>query len=405
MSKKNFRPTADSVFGNTDPSSSWNITDSQIYGGEIFEQLAQVDAQVTRVHKISIFDILPDPTQPRRAVPSAVRAHWNGTAQGVAQLFQKWWEGIEIERRGAFNIGAYLMEDEHIREADSHIKAGVLEESLMTLITLAVSIRRDGLTNPITVAPYEGKYRLETGERRWLAYHLLYGWFNGSNGAPDERDQWEKIPSREVEAVNVWRQASENSARANLNTISRARQFALLMMNLYAGQREFKPMSAFTHERQFYAQVHDLNTPAGKSALLLNAMGVKHRSSLARLRAMFDLPDEIWQAGDDQNWTEEWLYDMARLEKEKALMRMQQLVENTSHVQSKEEEEEALKTEMDLEGERYNPGTTRHFSRLLRLIDKCERGKYRANTEALKGIRELQTWLNDQEGRIKKFLD
>ncbi len=411
MSKKNFRQSVDNVFNTGTPANnSWDATDSQIYGGsEIFEQLGKVDAQVTRIQKLSIFSIVPDPTQPRRAVPSSIRKYWDGTPKGVPILFQKWWEAIQNERGGIFELGAYLEENERVREVDETIKPGVLEESLMTLIALAVSIRRDGLTNPITVAPIGGQYRLETGERRWLAYHLLYAWFDGTNGKPNERSLWENIPSREVEAVNVWRQASENSARANLNTISRARQFALLMMNLYAGQRQFFPLNSFPHERQFYAQARELNTPAGKSEILLNAMGVKHRSSLARLRAMFDLPDEVWQVGDDENWSEEWLYGMARLEQDKALARMEQLRENTALARQSGgddvDEEASLKHAMDLESDPNLPGTKRHFARLTRLLDNAGKGKYKTNNEALKAVRDLQMWLNEQEAKLKKFMD
>jgi hypothetical protein len=408
MGKKNFRQSADNVFNTTEPSSSsWDATDNQIYGGsEIFEQLGKVDAQVSRVQKLSIFTIVPDPTQPRRAVPSTVRKFWDGTPKGVPILFQKWWEAIQEERNAPFDLGAYIEENDRIRDADEPIKRGALEENLMTLIALAVSIRRDGLTNPITVAPISGLYRLETGERRWLAYHLLYAWFDGTNGKPDERSLWENIPSREVEAVNVWRQASENSARANLNTISRARQFALLMMSLYAGQRRFEPLNSFPHERQFYAQVRELNTPQGKSETLLNAMGVKHRSSLARLRAIFDLPDEVWQTGDDENWSEEWLYEMARLQQDKALARMEQLRENAALIRESEgDDESSIKQAMDLESDPNQPGTKRHFARLARLLDGAGKGKYRTNNEALKAVRDLQMWLNEQEARLKKFLD
>lgn len=410
MSKKNFRQSVDNVFNTGDSSSSWDATDNQIYGSsEIFDQLGKVDSQVSRVHKLSIFHIIPDPTQPRRAVPSAIRRHWDGTPQGVAILFQKWWEAIQNERQGAFHLGAYLEENDLVRETDGNIKAGPLEESILTLISLAVSIRRDGLTNPITVAPIGGQYRLETGERRWLAYHLLYAWFDGSNGKPDERDQWEKIPCREVESVNVWRQASENSARANLNTIARARQFALLLMDLYANQRQFQPLNAFPHERQFYAQVRELNTPAGKSEMLLNAMGVKNRSSLAKLRAMFDLPDEAWQSGDDENWSEEWLYEMARMEQEKVLERMEQLRENTAQLRETHggnpDEEALIQHAMDLENDKDQPGSKRHFARLTRLVENAGKGKYRTNIEALKAVRDLQMWLNEQEGKLKKFLD
>jgi hypothetical protein len=75
-------------------------------------------------------------------------------------------------------------------------------QALIELAALAASIRRDGLTNPITVINLGNKrYQLETGERRWLAYHLLYQML------PDAK--WRHIPARVMSELDVWRQAAE----------------------------------------------------------------------------------------------------------------------------------------------------------------------------------------------------
>jgi len=121
------------------------------------------------------------------------------------------------------------------------------------------------------------------------------------------------------------------------------------------------------------------------------------------------LPDEVWQVGDDENWSEEWLYGMARLEQDKALARMEQLRENTALARQSEgddvDEEASLKHAMDLESDPNLPGTKRHFARLTRLLDNAGKGKYKTNNEALKAVRDLQMWLNEQEAKLKKFMD
>src|SRR5690606_25072022 len=112
---------------------------------------------------------------------------------------------------------------------DYAARFGPLEAALMKVIELAASIYQEGLLNPISLVRYgEDRFLLETGERRWLAYHLLHHY------APDDgkRDQWAKIPAQFVDGVDVWRQAAENSMRADLNAISKARQYAILLMAL-----------------------------------------------------------------------------------------------------------------------------------------------------------------------------
>ena len=178
----------------------------------------------------------------------------------------------------------------------------------MTPQDLAATIYRDGLTNPITVAQQGNQtavqYQLETGERRWLAYHLLHANF-------PQDGQWTKIPARIVESPNLWRQAAENNARDNLNAIGKARQFALLLMDLLSRESgdavTFKPFDAFRHEREFYAQVADGNRyriPRGKGQLLVSVIGLGNPDQLRDYRKLLSLPDEAWKIADDYHLTE-----------------------------------------------------------------------------------------------------
>jgi hypothetical protein len=177
---------------------------------------------------------------------------------------------------------------------------GTLETAFMQVVELAASIMRHGLTNPISIARVGGDYEIETGERRWLAYHLL-NWQYPEGG-------WDKIPSRQVDdGISIWRQANENNIRADLNAISMARQFALLLMDILRDEKQFQPFDAFDHEQDFYAQVADgvnHRVPRNQGEKLLNAMNLENPVQLRQYRSLLRLPREIWEWADDLNWTE-----------------------------------------------------------------------------------------------------
>ena len=280
-------------------SSSPAETDAAIYSLNLPDESAKQIAK-----PISIFDIQPDPIQPRRAVPSPVREFWNGRPDTVADMLNRWHTMASEERGGEFSINPYLVAQE---EVDRPKKIGPLEAALLDVIELAANIRQNnGLTNPVTIARASEGYRLETGERRWLAYHALYAFFES------EQKIWEKIPARIVDHSNVWRQAAENGVRANLNAVSRARQLALLIMEVYRKQGTTfqsyeQVVQASSSDRAFYAQVSEgsrYDIPKGHGETILNAMGLKQSSQMREYRALLRLPDEVWQIADDLNWTQ-----------------------------------------------------------------------------------------------------
>ncbi len=379
-------------FANDDPfdnessevSSSWVNTGSQIFG-----ELEVADSRVERIKKISIFAIQPDPGQPRRAIPATVNQALENSTDSITELLMIWWGLTQDERGGEFDLGAYL---ETYEQAET-VAPGPIEAAFLEVIQLAASIRRDGLTNPITVASIGEHYRIETGERRWLAFHLLYAWYDGHDGRRDERALWEAIPTRVVDAVNVWRQASENNARANLNAIGKARQWAVLMMDLH-GQENFLPLAECQTEQEYYAQVANLNVPYGKSEQLRNAMGITGRAALTRYRKILSLPAEIWFDADLHNLPEETLYNLSRLPHQEALAEYHNLQADPVDI-----------TESVAPAIPEAPGTKRHFARMTRAILKAAPGKHKFNAQALKSLRELRQWLDDQEDRIMKFMD
>jgi hypothetical protein len=251
--------------------------------------------QQNKIKQVSIREIWPDVTQPRRSVPSELRQHIH-TPQELLIEWQRRAVPFDRTEEQAQYVKARLQGADLTVEMPYNIPAFA---AFIGLVDLAASIYRDGLTNPITVVMYDNEYHLETGERRWLAYHLLYRYFG---------DAWLKIPARIVDHIDVWRQASENSERANLNMVSRARQYAKLVMALYAGEITFEPYNDFLHDRHFYAQVADLRVPRGKNDQLMAACGIKSRSVLHTYRSILKLDDDLWTRADDDNWTENELF-------------------------------------------------------------------------------------------------
>lgn len=279
-----------------------------------------------------IDQIYPDPKQSRRAIPSRVRhQYWNGEPdfESMAHLFEMWFQEVKLERNGnSLDLDAYLTERATITErAPANFededetpkfvgdqRHHPFEISLMKVIDLAASILRDGLTNPITIAPKGQMHLIETGERRWLAYHLLH-WHFAKHGEKDK--QFDRIYARRVQKSDLWRQAAENNARDDLNAIARARQLALLLMDLleiHQGKK-FKPFEAFgpENEQAFYAQVADgtaYRTPHGMGEKLLIATGLKNTVQLRQYRRLLRLPGLIWTIADDLDWSENFIQKM-----------------------------------------------------------------------------------------------
>lgn len=271
---------------------------------------------------LAITDIHPDPLQPRRTIPSGLRQYWNGSSDEAAmsRLFEMWLQEVNIERGKPFDVDAYLtggetdrvskLGDEEdgntLQRITSEAGVGVREAGLLKIILLAASIQRDGLTNPITVVhDPNGGYIIETGEGRWLAYHLLH-W---RKIQPTHAKDWLHIPARVADSFNLWRQASENNARNNLNAIARARQLARLLMHEYATTQNvaFYDASQFEHEQDYYAQVADGNVypiPAGQGEKFMNGMGFKHVVQLRQYRALLRIPRDLWDEASDTDLTE-----------------------------------------------------------------------------------------------------
>lgn len=385
--------------------------DAQIYGA-----VGKADVHRQSASPVSIMDIHPDPAQPRRAIPHKVREMamqqgWNGDMSERDGLFTIWQDLVHEERdNNTFNLTAYLNQNEigKSEDADRPESIGPIEASLITLVELATSIRNDGLTNPITVVQKGlNEYQLETGERRWLAYQLL-DWHTND-------DEFSKISARIVDSLNIWRQAAENNARANLNAISKARQFAVLLMDLLSTESDisFTPRTEFQHEQGYYSQVADgndssLRIPRGKSERLLNATGLKSRKQLREYRALLRLPVKVWDIADDLNWTERFLRDLSSEAHgdddylvELALFEAHKqgyTVPMGTVTAKRPQKGASKKTRSTVE---FSPSDKRYYAGFLKTLTKAKAGKADARDKVLDQIDEIRRWLEEEENRLR----
>lgn len=286
--------------------------------GDLALEIAAADNEFQPIEAVSIQEIHPNSIQPRYSIPHDLTDIFALHPRNLVDIFERWIIEVQLETgRKDFDILPYLrsaatQRGEQAESEDSDSNAADLppsskETALMKIVDLAASIRRDGLSNPISLVRRSDHYEIETGERRWLAYHLLYWKFGDGDRRPDGNlVNWSRIPARIVNQVDVWRQASENNARDNLNAISRARQLALLLMDLH-GWNKFAKVDACESEQAFYAQVADgalWRIPRGQGERLLNAMGLSDAGQLRQYRALLRLPADLWRKGDDENLTE-----------------------------------------------------------------------------------------------------
>lgn len=372
------------------PRPSFQEADARGYGdskgGPLLDKL---DAKIVR---LAINNITPDPAQPRRAIPNIIREQWDGDPQ---TLFPLWEQLIQENGHRGFSLAGMLQNAEN--GAEEHSEGDLRQEQpnpveieLLKIIDLAVSIRRDGLTNPITVVPKEIEgYYLETGERRWLAHHLLLYVTHDA--------RWHKIDARKQKAFSVWRQAGENNARDNLNAIGKARQFALLLMDLLAAQTEFAPLTAFMHEQDFYAQVADASdypVPRGKGDELAAALGVTNRSVTTRYRKLLTLPRAVWLAADDLNWPERRLRKLEGLPDHIAIAKAARWAQQEGYVLPMGNITPEDKPDLQ--------PVDRLYASLVRAEKRLEKQFQQVDpTEALELLRQHKHWINELEKSLK----
>jgi hypothetical protein len=275
-------------------------------------------AKQARLKSLSIHNIRPDMMQPRRAIPSSIREIWDGQLDSFQDLLERWHKMAESELGTKIALHALLnASQDEVIECPENLP---IATAYLSVVSLAINIRVHGLTNPITVVKDGGSHRVETGERRWIAHHLL--------NAHDPDAGFDKIVARVMDEFSVWRQASENSVRNDLNAIGKARQFSLLLMDLH-GYDNFNARDASDRDQDFYAQVMDAKIwriPRGTGEQLLNAMGVAHKSAFTRCRTILALPYQVWLLADDYNLPEDLLLELSKLPEDDAIAEARKVV-------------------------------------------------------------------------------
>jgi len=249
--------------------------------------------------------IWADVKQPRRAVPASIRLHWNGNPDDVAELLNQW--HMIASKTASIDVYAILQGN---GEGLAFEDAPAIFMGYLELLRLAASIVKEGLINPISIIEEGGRFLIETGERRWLAYHILRAYMGES---------WGKVPaSRSNGRDYVWRQATENTARRQLNAIGMARQLALLIMETRRGLdgQEYNDYDELVLsggcDRKFYAQIANGNIhriPRGMGERIQGAMNLSEKR-IADYRKLLKLTeddvvnDALWIRGDVEDWPE-----------------------------------------------------------------------------------------------------
>lgn len=254
--------------------------------------------------RVPLEQIYPDLKQPRRAIPAEVRGDWDGDPHDLLAVLGNWHALVEDKLGAPVDLPALLrqtadnVKDQQV-ESDEPLVANYL-----ALVKLAQSIYAEGLRLPIEIYRTGIGYKLQFGERRWLAHNLLM--MHTSN-------DFASIPAVITAAPNVWAQAAENGTHRPLNAIGMARQLALLVMNMYEGDKgvSFTPYEELVLpgecDRKYYAQVArgDLyRIKDGYLARVLSVTGLPSKDQVSRYRAMLNIDDALWAKADSQNWTE-----------------------------------------------------------------------------------------------------
>ncbi len=168
--------------------------------------------QTTRA--ISILQIRPDPSQPRKLLPPDLSEE---LATGTSPV------GI---------LGQLRTRAEHNRW---------LRERLSELDALAHSIGEDGLMNPIRVfSDRDGRYTIEEGERRWWAHQIL---------VTQGKEEFKTIAAFVVEPKGesfglLRRRVAENVLRSEFSAIELARAMAARIQEIVAANPDTKQGAA-----------------------------------------------------------------------------------------------------------------------------------------------------------------
>ena len=264
--------------------------------GDFADSAVEITGRGIKVVGIVLDRIRPDPAQPRRVLPEIIRNDFLLGHINARQALERW-EAIVAEE--AARLGRprpdwkTLLDRNPDDRADDTVgidapgQPGPEEALLRSIVATAATIRHGGQVSPITVVELDGgtTYRIETGERRYWAYHWLTTWVG---------DEFDQIQSVVVEQASPWRQAAENTSREGLSAMAVARQLATLLLDLYGIEPDYsRPIS-----NDWYRQALDYRVPRGEGPNLRAALGGMERVQFHRLQALLRLPDPVWELAD-----------------------------------------------------------------------------------------------------------
>lgn len=267
--------------------------------------------------------IRPDPAQPRRVLPEVIRREFLAGLINARQALERW-EALVADE--ASRLGrprpdwrALLDRAPDDRGEDIALDApgqpGPEEDALRAIVATAATIRHGGQVSPITVCEVEGGayYRIETGERRYWAYHWLNTWLG---------DGYDQIECIVVPQASPWRQAAENTSREELSAMAMARQLATLLLDLY----DIHPTQDGPVPNDWYRQALAYRVPRGEGEALRAALGGIERAQFSRIQALLRLPDAVWELADRHRLEERRLRPVLRLDDEALQLQLVRLM-------------------------------------------------------------------------------
>lgn len=311
-----------------------NYVDQAGYGNIDIPESARMIAE-----PFSIMNIVPDVTQPRKIIPSALRANWNGNPGTIGGLLMKWKHLAEIGF-GVIPVQQILEGNHSIKDLEAEKEMKPVTEDFLAIVSLAASIKSDGLLNPITISDTGAPRKLTAGERRYFSYQLLNMFF--------QDEGYDKIPAFQKKN-DVWEQAAENGARRPLNAIGIARQLALLLMDIYKDEdgADFQPYHQLVvgeNDQPFYAQVKNGYVYSIKSDFaqrIIDVTGLTSSNAVVKYRRLLDIPSDVWLQADAENWTEggirSYLQEMNAPKESRTVVRLNEDEESLTAVKLDEE--------------------------------------------------------------------
>jgi hypothetical protein len=289
------------------------------YDDSIF---AALDAGKVESGKLPIMQIWADVTQPRNIIPREIRGDWDGNPDALGDLLPRWIRSLE--QKYTLPVEAMLRGKEKKTTRDLYEVQDADLQKFLRVVNLAAQIRDVGLKQPIGVIQTNAHdYRIIYGERRWTAFHLLMLVLDDA--------KWLKIPAQ-VAKVSEWElakiQAAENFHQAELNAISKARQFAKLLILARKDVQDppYDPWGALVVpggcNRGWFAQVADGNlhpipygmAPEFERTLTISTTQMRQYRALLRMTGDHEIDNRLWDLGDQYDWSENFMRDIRKLD-------------------------------------------------------------------------------------------